>query len=142
MSEEAPEKSGIQVSARHASFLTGVLVAAASLILILIVAMFGLLVYGVFSGAGFALIASFLCLIGSIVLMSLRTVMVKVTGLQKERESRPKAPEQERQDDTLGTSSTDAKERFSEAVTSGRATYTKVKAELSARYNRAKHGDL
>ena len=35
-----------------------------------------------------------------------------------------------------------AKERFNEAMSSGRETYGKVKDELSSRYNRAKTGDL
>ena len=35
-----------------------------------------------------------------------------------------------------------ARERFNDAMTSGRETYGRVKDELSARYNRAKTGDL
>jgi gas vesicle protein len=34
------------------------------------------------------------------------------------------------------------KERFNEALASGRDTYGRVKEELSSRYNRAKTGDL
>lgn len=47
-----------------------------------------------------------------------------------------------RTEGTLDQISGQAKERFNEAMSSGRETYGKVKDELSSRYNRAKTGDL
>jgi gas vesicle protein len=46
-----------------------------------------------------------------------------------------------RTEGTLDQLSGQAKERFNEALATGRETYGRVKEELSARYNRAKTGE-
>jgi gas vesicle protein len=46
-----------------------------------------------------------------------------------------------RTEGTLDSLSGQAKERFNDAVATGRETYGKVKEDLSARYNRAKTGE-
>ena len=126
MPEEAPEKPNTsrQISEglaslrieRRASFLLKLVIAASLLILILVGLMIGLLVYGIFSGSGIALIGSLLCLAGCLVIIGLVALAFKVAGIPKEQ--------------------------MNAAMASGRETYARVKEDLSARYERAKYGEF
>ncbi len=148
MAAEMPEKpnASIRFSEKQTSFLTGLLVTAALLILLLLGTMLGFLVYGLFSGSNIALVGSAFCLAGSIVLMGTLAMTAKIAGIQKERvtatlsagrEAYTEAQEQ------LHTRYEDAQQdKKNKRLETHRETYRKVKEDLSARYNRAKHGEF
>ncbi|HEY7349270.1 MAG TPA: hypothetical protein VH599_13230 [Ktedonobacterales bacterium] len=115
MSEEMPEQPGtnMQLSSKWANLLAGAVIVIFLLTLVLMVAAIGLLTYGIFSGSAAALIGCLYCLLGVGVL----------GGLLKKASDLPQ------------------KGRLGAALTNGRETYTRVKAELSERYKRAKNSE-
>jgi hypothetical protein len=147
MSAETPEKADTNLPLRQgqASFLAGILITAALLILILMVAMVGLLAYGIFSGVMNAFLGSALCLAGACVLLGLLTLEYRVSGVQKEqREAAPAFPAEvtEESGKRSNRSPVSNQESQSKRLTGAREAYARAKADLRARYKRAQNGEF